>query len=102
MQAKKSSERQVKECTKRRCDVTFVTSHHVTQSLDMSIGSSGRIVIEVEPEIKRQLYSALARDGLTLKDWFLREAQSYLINTHQLKLELSLQDVDASKSAVSN
>ncbi len=67
----------------------------------MSIGSSGRIVIEVEPEIKRQLYSVLARDGMTLKDWFLREAQSYLTNTHQLKLELSSQDVDVSKSAMS-
>ena len=44
----------------------------------MSIGPSGRIVIEVEPEVKRELYSALARDGLTLKDWFLSNAANYL------------------------
>ena len=55
----------------------------------MSIGSSGRIVIEVEPEIKRHLYSALAREGMTLKEWFLREAQTYLASANQLPLELS-------------
>lgn len=44
----------------------------------MSIGPSGRIVIEVEPEVKRELYSALTRDGFTLKDWFLVNAASYL------------------------
>lgn len=47
----------------------------------MSIGSSGRIVIEVEPGLKRELYVALARDGSTLKEWFLRSAQAYLSNT---------------------
>jgi len=47
----------------------------------MSIGTSGRIVIEMEPEIKRQLYSLLALDGLTLKDWFLREVNEYLEET---------------------
>jgi hypothetical protein len=44
----------------------------------MSIGSSGRIVIEVAPDVKRQLYSALAREGITLKKWFLREAHGYM------------------------
>jgi hypothetical protein len=58
----------------------------------MSIGSSGRIVIEVEPEVKRHLYSVLARDGMTLKDWFLREAQAYLASANQLQLELSRGD----------
>jgi hypothetical protein len=44
----------------------------------MSIGSSGRIVIEVAPDVKRQLYSTLAREGITLKEWFLREAHGYM------------------------
>lgn len=44
----------------------------------MSIGKSGRVVIEIEPDFKRQLYAALARDGLTLKSWFLSNAQSYM------------------------
>jgi hypothetical protein len=55
----------------------------------MSIGSSGRIVIEVEPESKRQLYAALARDGLTLKDWFLKNAELYLTESGQLPLSFS-------------
>lgn len=44
----------------------------------MSIGSSGRIVIEIEPEIKRRLYSRLAIEGISLKEWFLREANLYV------------------------
>ena len=36
----------------------------------MAKGESGRIVIEVDPHLKRQLYSALASDGSTLKAWF--------------------------------
>jgi len=55
----------------------------------MSIGSSGRIVIEVEPEVKRQLYATLAREGLTLKDWFLREAQDYVETSTQMPLDLA-------------
>lgn len=49
----------------------------------MSIGSSGRIVIEVEPGVKRELHAALAREGSTLKEWFLRSAQSYLSTTSE-------------------
>ncbi|MCH0769518.1 hypothetical protein LNM76_17790 [Klebsiella pneumoniae] len=44
----------------------------------MSIGNSGRIVIEVKPEVKRRLYSALASEGISLKEWFLRNAEQYL------------------------
>jgi hypothetical protein len=52
----------------------------------MSIGSSGRIVIEIAPESKRLLYAALARDGMTLKDWFLRNVESYMTANNQLPL----------------
>lgn len=38
----------------------------------MARGISGRVVIELEPELKRQLYSILAVQGLTLKEWFIR------------------------------
>lgn len=59
----------------------------------MSIGSSGRIVIEVEPGLKRELYAALARDGSTLKEWFLRSALVYLSNTAgQMALPLASDD----------
>jgi len=54
----------------------------------MSIGTSGRIVIEVEPAFKRKLYASLALDGLTLKDWFLDSAVKYLEN-----MQVDIQDV---------
>lgn len=55
----------------------------------MSIGASGRIVVEVDPDVKRQLYSALARNGLTLKEWFLRNVEAYLENDGQISLPLA-------------
>lgn len=44
----------------------------------MPVGNSGRVVIEMDPVLKQQLYSALERDGLTLKEWFVRNAFTYL------------------------
>lgn len=55
----------------------------------MSIGTSGRIVIEVPPETKRELYATLARDGLSLKEWFLRHALDYMSHSCQKKLDLA-------------
>lgn len=55
---------------------------------NMSIGTSGRIVIEVEREIKRELYSALSREGMTLKEWFLKSANSYISDRTQIPLPL--------------
>jgi len=44
----------------------------------MSKSESGRIVIEVDPEMKRFLYSALALDQQTLKEWFVDNARQYI------------------------
>jgi hypothetical protein len=45
----------------------------------MPIGKSRRIVIDVEDVgLKRDLYSALAAEGRSLKDWFASSAQEYL------------------------
>jgi hypothetical protein len=43
----------------------------------MARGMSGRIVIEVEPELKRRLYAVLAMSGSTLKDWFVASASQH-------------------------
>jgi hypothetical protein len=43
----------------------------------MPAGPSGRIVVDVDPEFKKQLYSALAAQGSTLKDWFIRTGRNY-------------------------
>ena len=50
----------------------------------MPRGSSGRIVIEVPPELKQELYAALERQNRTLKDWFLERAEEYLYEGVQL------------------
>jgi hypothetical protein len=40
-------------------------------------GKSGRIVIDVEPELKRRLYAALSLSGSTLKEWFVRAGEEF-------------------------
>lgn len=40
-------------------------------------GKSGRIVIDVEPELKRRLYSALSLSGSTLKEWFVKTGEEF-------------------------
>jgi hypothetical protein len=45
----------------------------------MPIGKSRRIVIDVDDvSLKRGLYSALATEGRSLKDWFAAAANDYL------------------------
>ena len=56
----------------------------------MAQGESGRIVIEVDPHLKRQLYSALASDGSTLKAWFLEAARSYIDEREQPRLPVEM------------
>ena len=63
-------------------------THYILQVKLMSIGNSGRIVIEVETGIKRELYSALSREGMTLKEWFLKSANSYISDRTQIPLPL--------------
>jgi len=55
----------------------------------MARGSSGRIIIEIDPAFKQELYEALQKENLTLKEWFLNNADKYLKNRGQLDLLLS-------------
>ena len=52
------------------------------------IGKSGRIVIEIEPEMKHKLYSALALNGLNLKEWFIENVDEYLEDSGQMSLPM--------------
>jgi len=49
----------------------------------MAIGESGRIVLEIDPELKRNLYSVLALENKTLKEWFILMADNYVQNQRQ-------------------
>jgi len=39
---------------------------------------SGRVVVELEPGLKRMLYSRLAIENLTLKEWLTEQINVYL------------------------
>lgn len=52
----------------------------------MARGDSGRIVIEVDPNLKAHLYVALTRQQLTLKAWFVAAAEEFLHVSEQPSL----------------
>jgi len=58
----------------------------------MPKGPSGRVVIELDPELKDELYFALEKEGLNMKQWFIESAQDFLSNRSQLKLQFSRKD----------
>lgn len=53
----------------------------------MARGQSGRIVLEVDPNLKRAVHARLASEGRTMKDWFLERAEAY-VNPQQQVLPL--------------
>ncbi|NHB89522.1 hypothetical protein [Photorhabdus tasmaniensis] len=59
----------------------------------MAKGVSGRIVLEVDPELKKTLYSVLAMEQQTLKNWFVDKAQKH-IDEKKTELIKSFSKVD--------
>ena len=55
----------------------------------MPKGPSGRIVIELDPDLKDELYIARQKEGLNMKQWFIENAQDFLANRSQLSLEFA-------------
>ena len=64
----------------------------------MAIGDSGRVVLEIDPDFKREFYGTLTREGLTLKKWFLQQAQAYI----EQKTQPMLFEVDAMETKSKN
>jgi len=54
----------------------------------MARGPSGRLVLEIDPIVKRQIHARVAAEGRTLKDWFLEQVERYLHQPEQLSLTL--------------
>lgn len=52
----------------------------------MARGTSGRIVIEIDPETKQELYDQLEKENSNLKAWFLAHVESFLKGRQQLSL----------------
>ena len=44
----------------------------------MARSNSGRVVLEMDPDLKRELYVALATDSLTLRQWFCTQVEAYV------------------------
>ena len=58
----------------------------------MAQGKSGKIVIEVDPAFKEQLYATLKEQGSTMKDWFLGQARELCDEHRQPSLGLAAED----------
>ena len=66
----------------------------------MPKGPSGRVVIELDTEFKDELYSALEKEGLNMKQWFVSTASEFLKNRSQLNLQLISADKVSIKEGV--
>lgn len=64
-------------------------------------GSSGHMIIEVDPSLKRALHARLISNGRSLKDWFLECAEPYL-DPAQKSLPLDLEEPPIPDYAVQN
>ncbi len=67
----------------------------------MSRGNSGRVVVEVDPALKRELYAALALSGSTLKDWFVQSAEKYCETATQNDLFQKIASDQATEATLS-
>jgi hypothetical protein len=56
----------------------------------MPVGPSGRVVIEIDPELKQELYTSLEAEGLSLKHWFLGHVHERLRDHTQMSLNLEI------------
>jgi hypothetical protein len=52
----------------------------------MPRSESGRVVIDLDPEFKKELYSALKEDDSNLKAWFVERATDYVEDKRQPSL----------------
>ena len=50
----------------------------------MSRGPSGRIVVEIDPNVKARLYERLETDGATFKTWLLVQIDRFLTGPDEL------------------
>lgn len=44
----------------------------------MSMKTSNRVVIEVDPALKQKIYAELKARGLTMREWFMQQASKDL------------------------
>ena len=47
----------------------------------MAVGKGNRIVVEIEPDLKSKIYTALRARGMTFKDWLTEKATTDLLTS---------------------
>ena len=52
----------------------------------MARGPSGRLVVDLDPALKRELHAALAADGTTFKEWLIARVSEYFDQRQQPRL----------------
>ena len=60
----------------------------------MPVGKSGRIVIEIDPTLKQELYQLLGKDDSNLKQWFLEQVDGYLAEKSQMPIRFPSNNAD--------
>jgi len=58
----------------------------------MPVGKSVRIVIEIDPVLKQELYQSLGKEDSSLKEWFLNHVQGYLSGKSQVPMNFESDD----------
>jgi heat shock protein HspQ len=59
----------------------------------MAQGKSGRIIIDVDPEFKEELYVAVRAQGFSsMKEWFVQQAERVCEESKQPSLGLVAED----------
>lgn len=66
----------------------------------MPVGKSGRIVIEIDPILKQELYKSLGSENSNLRSWFLDNVDKYLAEKSQLPMNFTVLDADNNKETV--
>ncbi len=89
----RASVRKRQKALATRCAICDITR-------TMARGPSGRLVIEMDPILKRDLHSALAADGITLKDWFLKHVSEYVADRRRLNIVQYSADLDEPSARV--
>ena len=59
----------------------------------MAQGKSGRIIIDVDPEFKKEVYEAIHNQGFSgMKEWFMQQAELVCEESKQPSLSFAAED----------
>ena len=60
----------------------------MSHDIPMARGKSGKIVVEIDPDLKAEIYRTLELKGLNMKAWIQEEGRRLIATTRQPELPL--------------